>query len=196
MKKHLFAVVALFIATSISGNLFAQVTSEGLQKTKTRSNQSNDRVSSEKDESLKVKIRQTANGVEIVFNQAIVSPRDAASGLPTGKRQHKPVVFTKEYDKSSPKLARTSSGGGAGKVSMSDLSVTLTSKGRTQKLPVTNNEFTLPDGVDQDCDLVVSWSWGETNSGSQARNEMAFSVNIVDGACVAIKTKGTVADSR
>lgn len=194
MRKQLFAVMALFIATSISGNLLAQVSSEGIQKTKTRSNQSNDRVSSEIDESLKVKIRQTGNGLEVVFNQAIVSPRDAASGLPTGKRQHKPVVFTKEYDKSSPQLARNSSGGGAGKVSVSDLSVTLTSKGRSQKLPVINNEFTLPGGPDQDCDLVVSWSWGETNSGSKARNETAFSVNIVDGACVAIKTKGTGAD--
>lgn len=32
------------------------------------------------------------------------SPRDAASGLPTGKRQHKPVVISKEIDKSSPLL--------------------------------------------------------------------------------------------
>ena len=34
----------------------------------------------------------------------IVSPRDAASGLPTGKRQHKPFVVTKEIDKSTPLL--------------------------------------------------------------------------------------------
>jgi type VI secretion system secreted protein Hcp len=34
----------------------------------------------------------------------IVSPRDAASGLPTGKRQHKPIVITKEIDKSTPLL--------------------------------------------------------------------------------------------
>jgi type VI secretion system secreted protein Hcp len=32
----------------------------------------------------------------------IVSPRDPASGLPTGKRQHKPFVITKEIDKSTP----------------------------------------------------------------------------------------------
>ncbi len=35
----------------------------------------------------------------------IVSPRDAASGLPTGKRQHGSVTITKEWDKSTP-LAR------------------------------------------------------------------------------------------
>ena len=40
----------------------------------------------------------------IAINHEIVSPRDAASGLPTGKRQHKPFVITKELDKSSPLL--------------------------------------------------------------------------------------------
>ncbi len=35
----------------------------------------------------------------------IVSPRDAASGLPTGKRQHKPFTIRKAIDKSSPLLA-------------------------------------------------------------------------------------------
>lgn len=34
----------------------------------------------------------------------VTSPRDAASGLPTGKRQHKPMTITKELDKSSPTL--------------------------------------------------------------------------------------------
>ncbi len=40
----------------------------------------------------------------IALSHDIVSPRDAASGLPTGKRQHKPLVITKELDKSSPLL--------------------------------------------------------------------------------------------
>lgn len=34
----------------------------------------------------------------------IVSPRDAASGLPTGKRQHEPLVFRKTIDRSTPLL--------------------------------------------------------------------------------------------
>jgi type VI secretion system secreted protein Hcp len=34
----------------------------------------------------------------------IVAPRDPASGLPTGKRQHKPFTITKELDTSSPLL--------------------------------------------------------------------------------------------
>lgn len=40
----------------------------------------------------------------IASNHSIVSPRDAASGLPTGKRMHKPFVITKEVDKSTPLL--------------------------------------------------------------------------------------------
>jgi len=40
----------------------------------------------------------------ISVSHEIVSPRDAASGLPTGKRQHKPFVITKRIDKSTPLL--------------------------------------------------------------------------------------------
>lgn len=53
----------------------------------------------------------TAKGKEkqievIGFGHEIVSPRDAASGLPTGKRQHKPFVITKPVDKSTPLLLK------------------------------------------------------------------------------------------
>ncbi len=40
----------------------------------------------------------------IAVSHSIVSPRDPASGLPTGKRMHKPFVITKELDQSSPLL--------------------------------------------------------------------------------------------
>jgi type VI secretion system secreted protein Hcp len=40
----------------------------------------------------------------IAVEHEIISPRDAASGLPTGKRHHKPLTITKEVDKSSPLL--------------------------------------------------------------------------------------------
>jgi len=36
---------------------------------------------------------------------------DAASGLPTGKRQHKPVAITKPIDKATPMLAGAASTG-------------------------------------------------------------------------------------
>jgi len=38
------------------------------------------------------------------WSWGIVSPRDHASGLPTGKRQHKPFTITKPIDKASPLL--------------------------------------------------------------------------------------------
>ena len=51
----------------------------------------------------------TAKGREgtiavIAYSHQIVSPRDAASGLPTGKRQHKPITFTQQIDRATPQL--------------------------------------------------------------------------------------------
>jgi type VI secretion system secreted protein Hcp len=40
----------------------------------------------------------------IAASHSIISPRDLQSGLPTGKRMHKPFVITKESEKSSPVL--------------------------------------------------------------------------------------------
>jgi len=40
----------------------------------------------------------------IAFDYEVESPRDAASGLPTGKRQHKGINITKEVDVASPLL--------------------------------------------------------------------------------------------
>jgi len=45
--------------------------------------------------------REDSIGV-IAMTHSIVSPRDPQSGLPTGQRMHKPLVFTKEVDKASP----------------------------------------------------------------------------------------------
>jgi type VI secretion system secreted protein Hcp len=38
----------------------------------------------------------------ISFEHEIVSPRDVATGQPSGARQHKPIRFTKEWGKASP----------------------------------------------------------------------------------------------
>jgi type VI secretion system secreted protein Hcp len=40
----------------------------------------------------------------LTFDYGIVSPRDIATGLPTGRRQHKPVVITKEWGPSMPQF--------------------------------------------------------------------------------------------
>jgi type VI secretion system secreted protein Hcp len=49
-----------------------------------------------------------SNSPLILFglSHEIVSPRDPASGLASGKRQHKPFVITKQLDKSSPLLLK------------------------------------------------------------------------------------------
>lgn len=53
--------------------------------------------------SCTVKERLYTSVVVGLFHE-VVSPRDAASGLPTGKRQHKPLVVTKYLDKATPLL--------------------------------------------------------------------------------------------
>jgi type VI secretion system secreted protein Hcp len=50
-------------------------------------------------------------GGELTFDllelsHSILSPRDSASGLPSGKRQHKPFTITKPVDSSSPMLLK------------------------------------------------------------------------------------------
>lgn len=150
----------------------------------------------------------------------VKSPRDAASGLPTGKRQHKPMTITKELDKSSPKLAESvsspdatatkGSGGGAGKVSVQDLSFskvnvqdisfTVRCGGKTTKVSCDGGECEIPiDCPNGECALVASWSWGVSNSGSSSagpagsgRCSVDFLLQIEDGVCtaMAINEKG------
>ncbi|WP_437933883.1 Hcp family type VI secretion system effector [Sorangium sp. So ce341] len=40
----------------------------------------------------------------ISVQHQVISPRDPATGMPSGKRQHKPFVITKELDKATPLL--------------------------------------------------------------------------------------------
>jgi type VI secretion system secreted protein Hcp len=40
----------------------------------------------------------------IGFEYAVQSPRDVATGLASGKRQHKPLMITKEWGASSPQI--------------------------------------------------------------------------------------------
>ncbi|HXT37617.1 MAG TPA: type VI secretion system tube protein TssD [Chloroflexota bacterium] len=40
----------------------------------------------------------------LTYTYEVTSPRDIASGLPTGRRVHKPFVIVKEWDASSPQM--------------------------------------------------------------------------------------------
>lgn len=187
MKRQVFILLAVIVTVSLSSGLYAQNASLNT----TRSNIKNNKSSVDSPGACVGKIRCTDGSCVISFEQDIVSPRDAASGLPTGKRMHKPFVITKELDRSSPAAIRESpTKASTGKVSYSDLSVMLTCNGRTTKLPVINGQFTLPtDGKDNDCDLVVSWSWGESNAGTGVakRYEATFNLAVENGEYMASK---------
>ena len=121
----------------------------------------------------------------IAFSHEIVSPRDAASGLPTGKRMHKPLVVTKELDKATPLLhaALVSNeaitgftldffspsrgpgpGGGAG-AEVNDFTITL------QNASIASIRMTMPNNKDPDLMKLatseeiaftyqkITWTW-------------------------------------
>ena len=187
MKKQIFIAMTVLTIVGFTGQLTAQ---EATVNT-SRSNIRNNKAIMDSPSACVGKIRCADGSCTISFDQEIVSPRDAASGLPTGKRMHKPFVITKELDKSSPMAVRESpTKMSAGKASVSDLNVMIMVNGRSTKLPVVNDQFTLPsDGKDNDCDLVVSWSWGETNSGASAtsRYEATFNLAVENGEYMASK---------
>ena len=192
MKKKIFIALAFVAAVGFSNQLVAQETME-VTKTRTKSNQTNEKVSDPSKVVCAGKIRCADGTCSITFEQEVVSPRDAASGLPSGKRQHKPFTITKELDPSSSAAIRESpTKASAGKVSYSDISVMITSKGKSKKIPVTNNQFTLPDDCDDDCDIVASWSWGESNSGSAAKRYQAtFNLAVEEGVFMESKHNKT-----
>jgi type VI protein secretion system component Hcp len=49
---------------------------------------------------------------------AAKAPRDAASGLATGKRQHKPITLTVQFDRALPLFAKLSQGAALGSVDL------------------------------------------------------------------------------
>ena len=90
---------------------------------------------------------------KITFTYNVKSPRDAASGQATGKRQHKPMVLTtiidnsspstkKELDKSTPKLA------------LGSFTIDDDCDGISGKVKGSGHKGEIE---------ILSWSWGETN---------------------------------
>lgn len=195
MKKKIVIALTFMATTIISPQLFAQTESRSPdQKIKTKSNIKNDKVSV-------VTISSNAAGCTIAVGDRVVSSRDAASGLSTGKRMHKPFVITKELDISSTNNAVTevtsprdvATGQASGKASFSDLSVMIQGKGKSPiALSEEDGEFNIPaDCPNGDCTMIVSWSWGASNSGSSNRCEKSFTLTMENGVCMAINEKGT-----
>ncbi len=183
MKKKIFITLAFIAATCITGKLIAQ-------EVVTAKTAGYDLKSS-----IKCRVSSTANGCDIVFNHEITSPRDAASGMATGKRMHKPFIYkVSSTDNSVTEIASPrdlASGQASGKVSYSDLSVMISlEKNKTQKITVEDGEFTLPaDLSNGDHDVVLSWSWGATNTHT-SRCKTTFTVTMQGGVCMAINEKG------
>lgn len=199
MKKKIFTAF-VFVATIFSNaTLFAQENARPDQKIKTKSNIKNDRVSV-------VKINSTEDGCSIIVGNDVVSPRDAASGLPTGKRMHKPFVITKEFGVSSAtnKSSETttprdaSSGMASGKrVAGGPIGGIIVKGGKNpgggqfNNMVVEDGQFTLPaDAPDGEYTMSVSWSWGASNSGASKRCEKSFALTMENGVCKGIQENG------
>ena len=198
MKKKIFTAF-VFMATIFAGTtLLAQENAKPDLKVKTKSNIKNDKVTI-------VKINSTEKGCRILVGNEIESPRDAASGLPTGKRMHKPFVITKELDVSSstnistevtiPKVGSGTESGN--RVAGEPIGGIIVKGGRNpggsqfNKIVVEEGEFTLPrDCPDGDYTMTLSWSWGASNSGSAKRCEKSFTLIMENGACKAINKAG------
>lgn len=88
MKKFSFITVALFAFTSIASQLFAQ---DAASKTS----------GYDLKKSVRCRVSQTETGCSVTFEYDVKSPRDAASGLPTGKRQHGTVKIIKDFSVSA-----------------------------------------------------------------------------------------------
>ncbi len=88
-------------------------------------------------------------------SDCVVSPRDPASGQATGKRQHKPVTFVKEWSSTGKTIACVSDADAKTKFQ------TAVSGGKSKE-DVYVWKVTCADGA---CTIeVLSYSWGVSNS--------------------------------
>jgi len=202
MKKQTLTT-AFFALLYFSAQLFAQ----DLNTINTsRSNIKNNRAeeASAIQTQCVVNIASNDAGCDIVFTNQVKSPRDAASGLATGKRMHKPYTFKVSSSDNSVSEIKSprdiATGQSSGKRSPGSPIGGLSIKGgknpggnQFNNLVVNNGQFNLPpDCPDGDYDLILSWSWGASNSGSaKTYCQSHFILTMDGGACVAIKTKGT-----
>jgi hypothetical protein len=209
MKKHLVLAVVVIIIIGLTGNLRAQTVNESILKTKTKSNQSNDRTAAQNPETCVVKIMSTESGCDLVFENVPVTTREAGSGMATGRRMHKPMEFSVNSENNqvtrvtSPRDA--ASGQASGKRTAGNPIGGLTIKGgknpggtQFNNLTVRNGQFSLPDNCpDGEYDLILSWSWGASNSGnSKSYAQCHFILSLMNGSCMAINTKGTGASNK
>lgn len=186
-------------ATATTNHLFAQQNARTAQKVETRSNLKNEVVSV-------VKINSTETGCTILVGNEIKSPKDAASGLPTGKRMHKPFTITKEIgiiakdnsvvEATHPRDA--TSGLPTGKRMVGGPIGGIIVKGgrnpggsQFDKIVVEDGQFTLPsDCPDGEYTMSLSWGWGASNSSGAKKCEKSFKLTMENGVCKGITQSG------
>ncbi|WP_395051334.1 type VI secretion system tube protein Hcp [Flavobacterium sp.] len=237
MKKSIFITVALFAFTSITSQLFAQeaTVAKGqhiakatlvcrVSSTETGCTIAFESSPPAPDAASGTALTKkgydyyqakSAFSVSAVDNSVteVKSPRDAATGQSSGKRMHKPMTVTKQYDKSSPMLAKSvsssstaSSGiaidepGVQSKVNVQDISFTKRCGGKTTKISCDGGDCEIPIGdcPNGDCSITADWSWGMSQSGGSNRCSVYFLLKIEDGACtaMAINEKGLPGDKK
>jgi hypothetical protein len=214
MIKVIITIVVVLISC-FSNQLVAQ---ESITKQKTKSNNTNERTSSTNQVDCIVRIKPTNNGVSIVFDNANVSPKDAASGLPTDKRMHKPLSFIVspsdntivEVSSSSSMVSgqandtakSTTSSGVVSKASGTPIGGIIVKGGKNpggsqfDKIVITDGEFSLPaDLEDGEYEMSVSFTYQKIEMNNNEKNSKSyvsgrFILEIDGGACRSIKEKG------
>ncbi len=188
MKKPIFVSVVLVIISCVFNQLIAQ---ETITKQRTKSNNTNEKSSVTNQVDCIVKIKSTDAVISIVFDNAIVSPRDAASGLPTGKRLYKPVSFVvSPSDKTIVKVTssddmvsdqvkstikRTTSSEAVSKTTGGPIGGIIVKGGKNpggqmavfEKIVITDGEFSLPvDLEDGSYEMSISFTYQKIEMGT------------------------------
>lgn len=220
MKISISVIISFYSIICFSGQLFAQeninATESNVTENKASINTTRSNIKHNKSEMVGttqnqcvVRILPNETGCEIIFINDVKSLRDVTSGLASGRRIPKPMSFTvSSADNSvtevlSPRDIAT--GMASGKRTAGNPIGGLTIKGgknpggnQFSNLVVNDGKFSLPaDCPDGDYVLILSWSWGASNSGnSKTYCQCHFILTMESGACVAIKTKGTGASNK
>jgi hypothetical protein len=212
MKKSIIITVVLMVVSCISNQLYAQ---ESITKQRTKSNNTNEKSSATNQLDCVVRIKPTDSGISIVFDNAIVSPRDVASGLPTGKRMHKPVSFivspnnntivevTSSSDMSSVGTKSTTTTPEPSNAPGNPIKGISVKGGRNpggnqlNKIVVNDGEFSLPvDLADGEYEMAISFTYQKIEmvtadtKGSKSYVSGRFIIEVDGGACRSIKEKG------
>jgi type VI secretion system secreted protein Hcp len=117
--------------------------------------------------------------IRVVAGQhEITSPRDAQTGLPTGKRQHKPFVVTKELDKSTPILYKVL----ATNESIASLVVKFMAPAPTGPSGATINDYTvtLTNASIADITFVMPSTVDATTSKSPELDRVSFTYQKIE----------------